>query len=363
MMRPMTTRQRLAKLAPVARQFPGLGCKTVRDLERWVALELGSVDALDAWHKYGTSRTRAIAPATIYHILAGNLAVSGQHSLLCGLILGARNFLKLPSRGGEEIIRFAEALPAPLRERVSWHNEFQPDTLKQANAVIAYGRDETIAELRAKTSWHQRFLGYGLQVSAIWLGKLTRSRLTPKLAAAIAHDICIYDQMGCLSPQAIFLEPGSVTEEFCATLAKAMTAEIARQPRVIRTAEEFGVIFETLDTAQALGHRVWVASSATAATAGAIIHDPHAQFRFSCLHRVVRVHEVKPSQLPAALNMVRGKISTLGVTGTLTPALEKIFIDLGVNRFCPIGQMQHPPLSWHHDGRPSLSDLVRWSDS
>jgi len=24
--------------------------------------------------------------------------------------------------------------------------------------------------------------------------------------------------------------------------------------------------------------------------------------------------------------------------------------------------MQRPPLSWHHDGRPTLADLVRWTD-
>jgi hypothetical protein len=35
---------------------------------------------------------------------------------------------------------------------------------------------------------------------------------------------------------------------------------------------------------------------------------------------------------------------------------------MGVHRVCPIGQMQRPPLSWHHDGRPNLADLVNWTD-
>jgi len=36
---------------------------------------------------------------------------------------------------------------------------------------------------------------------------------------------------------------------------------------------------------------------------------------------------------------------------------------MGVHRVCPIGQMQRPPLSWHHDGgRPNLGDLVSWTD-
>ena len=34
----------------------------------------------------------------------------------------------------------------------------------------------------------------------------------------------------------------------------------------------------------------------------------------------------------------------------------------GVTRVCPLGQMQNPPLTWRHDGRPALGDLVTWTD-
>ena len=34
----------------------------------------------------------------------------------------------------------------------------------------------------------------------------------------------------------------------------------------------------------------------------------------------------------------------------------------GVTRVCPLGQMQEPPLTWRHDGRPALADLVMWTD-
>ncbi len=356
----MTTRQRIARLVPLLKKFPGLGATSARELEQWIALEFGSLDALETWKKYGPSQTRAVAPKTIYHVLAGNLAVSGQHSVLCGLLLGAHNVVKLPSRSGEDLICFIEMLPAPLRELVTVQTEFNVETLKSADAVIAFGRDETVAEIRAQTRWDQLFLGYGLQVSVIWLGAV--KKVTPALVAAVAHDICIYDQMGCLSPQAIFLEPGSKTEAFGEALTEAMTKEIARLPKVERSAEEFGVIFETIDTARGLGQRVWTARSATIATAGAVILDPKPQFRFSCLHRVIRLHEVKATQLPQALDVVRGKISTLGLAGELTPALEKVLLPLGVKRFCRVGRMQHPPISWHHDGRPSLADLIRWVD-
>ena len=34
----------------------------------------------------------------------------------------------------------------------------------------------------------------------------------------------------------------------------------------------------------------------------------------------------------------------------------------GVTRVCPLGQMQNPPLTWRHDGRPALGDFVTWVD-
>lgn len=350
----MTTRQRLRLLAPLLKRFPALGGNGLPDLEKWVALELGSVDALDRWQKYGTARKRVRAPYTIYHVLAGNLAVSGQHSLLCGLVFGAHNHVKLPSHGGEGIREFVNALPEPLQELVELHPVFDSALLQKCDAVIAFGRDETVAEICAWTRWDQRFLGYGLQVSLLWLGAL--KKFSPKLVQAIAHDICIYDQMGCLSPQAIYLAPGANVERFCAMLAEAMTREIAALPPVTRLPVDSGLIAETLDTARALGQRVW--SVGDSATAGAVIHDPQSAFRFSCLHRVIRVQEVALAQLPEALELVRGKISTIGLAEKLTPALEKIFLPLGVKRFCPAGRMQHPPLWWLHDGRPSLADLV-----
>jgi hypothetical protein len=66
--------------------------------------------------------------------------------------------------------------------------------------------------------------------------------------------------------------------------------------------------------------------------------------------------------LPTALDSVAGSISSVGIASELSTRLESIFIKLGVSRFCAAGRMQFPPLTWHHDGRPSLTDLVTWID-
>src|SRR5271156_2742770 len=87
----MTTRQRIDLLA---RAYPRLFPRA--ELLRLLRAQLGHVDALDAWLVRDGVRVRARAPKIIYHICAGNLAVSAWTSLTHGLLLGARNVVKLP---------------------------------------------------------------------------------------------------------------------------------------------------------------------------------------------------------------------------------------------------------------------------
>jgi hypothetical protein len=61
---------------------------------------------------------------------------------------------------------------------------------------------------------------------------------------------------------------------------------------------------------------------------------------------------------------VRGEISTVGIAANEEKAQELAgqLAAWGVTRVCPLGQMQNPPLTWRHDGRPALGDLVTWVD-
>jgi hypothetical protein len=61
---------------------------------------------------------------------------------------------------------------------------------------------------------------------------------------------------------------------------------------------------------------------------------------------------------------VRGKVSTVGIAAP-EEKLNEVATQLarwGATRICPLGQMQNPPLTWRHDGRPALGDLVTWTD-
>ena len=96
-----------------------------------------------------------------------------------------------------------------------------------------------------------------------------------------------------------------------------------------------------------------------------MVYEADPQFQVSCLSRFVYVKPVQ--SLDDALqgaDAVRGRVSTVGLAAPTSAAedLARRLADWGVTRICRLGQMQNPPLPWRHDGRPSLGDLVTWTD-
>ena len=356
----MTTRQRIDLLA---RAYPRLFPRA--EMLRLVRTQLGHVDALDRWIVRDDTRIRARAPKTILHICSGNLAVSAWTSIAHGLILGARNIVKLPSdrddsTGREEILRFVRGLPSPLRKLVETTRTLDPAHLREAGAVIAFGSDETMTSLRAQIGWQQKFITHGHAVSLLYIDN--PASLTARQARACAIDVLTYDQLGCLSPQAIYVPPRTDIDALGRKLAAALETEwrkiSAKPTRPLGTSAR---IAEARDLAHALGHRTWLPPGNHAGWT--VIHDPEPAFQASPLHGTIYLREASVTQLPRALASVAGRISTVGVTGQLSSPVENVFLSLGVSRFCPAGRMQFPPLTWHHDGRAPLSDLVTWVDS
>jgi hypothetical protein len=95
------------------------------------------------------------------------------------------------------------------------------------------------------------------------------------------------------------------------------------------------------------------------------VYEADPRFQVSCLNRFVYVKPVADlTEALQAADTVRGRVSTVGLAavGQRAAVLATEFGRWGVRRVCPLGQMQQPPLLWRHDGRPSLSDLVAWTD-
>jgi len=352
----LTTRQRIALLGPVLKGIPELGPLSKRELADWMRLEFGSVDALDQWIPYGQNQARVRAPRSIYHLCPGNIVVAGLQSLLAGLLLGSRNIVKLPRDPlmAAALRKFVKKLPLPLRRTMTFRQAFDAAELRSTDAVIAFGRDATMAEIRRQLLPHQVLVAYGHKVSFLWLGKVTRA--DTRLLRSCAWDILLYEQLGCLSPQAIYLEPGSDLEAFCTGLASALQYDQGPLPISLEAASS---IRQARQLAAAAGARIWKSAHPLLWT---IIADKNPRFTESCGHRVIYVRTASRATLKQVLEPLRGTISTVGLREPFTKADVQLFWDLEAQRLCPVGRCQDTPFSWHHDGRPQLSDLVKWVD-
>ena len=96
-----------------------------------------------------------------------------------------------------------------------------------------------------------------------------------------------------------------------------------------------------------------------------MVYESDPRFQTSCLYRFIYVKGVTDlKEVLQSADPVRDKTSTVGVAAP-EDKIQAVSLELGrwgATRVCRLGSMQTPPLTWRHDGRPALGDLVRWVD-
>ncbi|MCX7886961.1 MAG: hypothetical protein N3B01_06880 [Verrucomicrobiae bacterium] len=355
------------------------GAVTTESLRLVLEREFGNWRVLDEFSAHGATRTRAFGPPLILHWLAGNVPAPGILSVINGLLLRSGNLVRMSARDTVFPRLFVESVRAVAPEVGACAEVWEwPHTdrvlsgavLARADAVVAFGEDSAIAAVRQMTPSSVTFLGYGQKVSFAYVCRdaLTPDRV-PVLAAAVAEDVSVYDQQGCLSPHVIYVEEGGVVSarEFAAALADAMAVFQARIPAGTLSLEEAAMV-----SILRAGYEFRAASDAGVAVwADApphrwlVIYDDDPAFVLSCLNRTVFVKPAEGERcVLAAIRQIASRISTVGVAPMSDRMLgfAEQLARLGIHRVCPVGQMQRPPLWWFHDGRPNLSLLVRWTD-
>ncbi len=354
---------------------------TAENLNALLAQDLGHLERLDRFSTDRASNTAAFArgPELLVHITAGNIPNPAIFSIMLGFLTRSAQMVKC-ARGTSLLPRlFAHSIyevepkMASCLEIAEWPggtDALESALFAEADCVTCTGSDETIAAVQKKLPPRVRFLGYGHRVSFGYVAgdALTRFEL-PKTVLRAAADVVAWNQLGCLSPHLFYVEHGGAAgaERFAALLAEELAKQEAVEPRGPLATEAAAVIasrrsFYEVRAATTNDTKLWRSEGSTAWT---VVYEADPQFQLSCLNRFVYVKPV--ADLADALRHaegVRGKVSTvgLGATGDRARELATQFARWGVTRLCPLGTMQQPPLTWRHDGRPALGDLVTWTD-
>jgi hypothetical protein len=346
--------------------------------------EFGDAKRLDEFCTDGRhNRARAAmatGPELLVHITAGNIPNPTLMSIIFGLLARSAQFVKcasgssfIPGLFAHSIYDADSKLGACL-EIVEWRGgsaDLENVLFAEANCVTATGSDEMLAAVRPRLPVKTRFLGYGHRVS---FGFVAREVLSDPGARRVvtnaAEDVVAWNQLGCLSPHVIYVQTGGELspDKFAGLLAEELEQREQTEPRGELAAEHAAAIasrrsiyeIRAAHSPDATQH--WCSKDSTAWT---VIFEADARFQMSCLNRFVYVKGVKDlNEMLQNTEVVREYVSTIGIAvpEDKTQELATQLARWGATRICPLGRMQNPPLTWRHDGRPALGDLVTWTD-
>lgn len=262
---------------------------------------------------------RAIEPAPRCHVvLSANVCTAALRALASAVATSEVVYVK-PSRRDPVVAELlVRALATP--QMVS------AIAAEPGDQVQLYGSDETIAAIAGTLAPGVvlRAHGTGLGVAVVEAGD------DPKgAAAAIAHDLVVFDGRGCLSPRLVMT--GGDAAALAQALHEALLARGEAIPRGALTSEERASLRATRSLYEAVGqahegphHAVFVDASPEAIA----------------LAPACRATVVLGGQL-AVLAPVAAHIAAVGGAGPMTDS---------VSRMCPkarrsaLGRMQKPPL-------------------
>ncbi|HEY1661279.1 MAG TPA: acyl-CoA reductase [Verrucomicrobiae bacterium] len=343
------------------------------------AKRLDHICATSAEEK-GSRAAVALAPEFLVHICAGNIPNPALISIVFGLLGRSAQFLKcgtgsslLPRLFAHSIYDADRKLGACL-EIAEWpggNMELEDALFAEANCVTATGSDETLDTIRKRVPLKTRFIGHGHRISFGFVAAdVLYGARAKKIVTAAADDVVAWNQLGCLSPHVIFVQRGGEIgpEHFGQLLADELEKREAHEPRGVISTEEAAAIASRrgiyeVRAAHAPEHtQHWCSKDSTAWT---VIYEADARFQVSCLNRFIYIKPV--GDLKIALenaDAIRDQVSTVGLAAP-EEKIGELSLQLarwGATRICPLGQMQNPPLTWRHDGRPTLGDLITWAD-
>ena len=329
--------------------------------------ELGGIEALE-----GSATRNASGFEVTSVLLAGSLPSPTLLGLLAPLLLRSPVLAKTSAHDPVTARLVADSVAAADPElgaciemtRFNGSDRECVEALLGADCVVASGSDQTIASVAARVQPPRRLVSYGhrLSVAAVAADRPADS------AARLAEDVALWNQLGCLSPLAVFVEDRDRGEAaaFAAELAGALADLEERWPRGQISPRASAAIRRERDEAEmraASGAPVRLHRGA--GSSWTVVAEADSRIRPAPLLRFLRVHPVAGvAGLVEALTAVKHHLASVGVGGFADRRGEMLaaLSQLGVSRICPLGTMQAPPLSWCHDGRGVLLPLARLSD-
>lgn len=351
------------------------------DLKLLLEEELGDPLFLDQFRprRKSTGMCKAYGPKLTTAVFAGNVPGLPVANIVYALLMKSAILGKSASEEPLFAVLFAQSLaevdPELARSvaMVCWKGgdeEIEDVVFSSSDAVIVYGSERSVNEVRKRVPSGTRFIAYGHKLSFGVIGreylKTDRVRQT---AIQAAIDASVFDQQGCLSPHVFYTEEGGQTtpKEFARLLAHQMEAFNQKIPRGRISPDESAHINQLRGSYEfrEFEDQGVALHASSRGTDWTVIYESDPAFVPSCLNRTIRIKPVKDvSEVVGLIEPIKGYLQTVGAALPQERflSLANKMGQLGADRICPLGKMTAPSLTWHHDGRFNILDLLRWTD-
>jgi hypothetical protein len=309
------------------------------------ALDLDATGAL-VEREYGPgalARPAPDGPMLVAHVLASNVPALALPAIALSCLAGAAVVVKSGRHDRLSAPAFARALAAvdpDLAATVvatSWTrgNGDEQAALGRAEVVVVSGGAAAIAALSGRVAG--RLIAHGPRAS---VAAVAAAADLDAVADQLALDVALYEQRGCLSPHAVYVEDEGRARAFAAGLAAALERLAERLPPPATRVEERAALRLLCEEAE------WTSGGGRwSGAGGTVVLEGTEPFRPTCGLRSVRVHPLAGlADLPPCLPP--GAVECVGVAGEAASALGAALAARGVARVCRPGRMQRPRLSW-----------------
>jgi phenylacetate-coenzyme A ligase PaaK-like adenylate-forming protein len=310
----------------------------------------------------------------IVQVLSGNDFALPILSAFEGLMTGNVNILKLSHQSSsftqDFFIEFANfTQTAVWKNRICIVNVSSKEKTvlerlySQADGVVAWGGEEAINEIRKCVPASARFIDWGHKISFSYLTK--KEWQNPDSIKNVVHDIFVFNQQACSSPQCVYLEDATFSDlkSFSAQLGQNMnavvgnyaandtsemeSAEITKMGLIIKTEKsllpEYTEVIEDSDGKW----RIWI--------------DSRASLRASPLYKTIWVKPIRRASVVKTFRPMKQYLQTVGLACDLSELseLSRLLYSCGVTRIRSNGGMQDSYVGEPHDGYFALNRYVR----
>jgi long-chain-fatty-acyl-CoA reductase len=333
-------------------------------LEATVQSDIGDKRLLDEWITRAESSVHCQPRGKMLHILAGNVPAVSITSILRGSLTKNVNIIKMSNRDVITPSYFVQSFydidpEHPITQSTSalyWphtNQEIFSKIVSFSNVISVWGGHDTIEETRRSTPQGVELLEFGPRRGMHLIGRETFQELE-KATINAAHDLTLFDQEACFSPQIAFVEGDA--ERYAEALAKSLEEENTRLPKGYADPRFHANITNARIYSKFRGHKV---HTSTKTEWTIIVAEKIEDFPTHPLGRTIFIVPVKDLTESLAHMGPETQVVAIEPYSRAVDLRESLTLR-GVDRVTQLGKMGYFAIGSPHDGMYPLSRMVRW---